>query len=405
MRQRSIALGLAVSWLLLADPRHGLGNDPAGKADAGERPGRFAEAAKAYADALRADENDAASLNALAWLQATCPDASCRDGKAAVGHATKAAELTGWKNPDELDTLAAAYAERGDFGNAALWQGLAAELAPAASKPAFAARLDLYRRRQPFREGEESSAAPATPYRTIADCDAALAARPDDVRAYARRGQLRFDRKEYDLALADFTRLIALEPTRVAHLRGRAIIHREKGDLDKALADYAAALKLAPTNPLFFSERAAVYRSRGDAAKALADEANAHVARALRCVTSERYSEAVQEYQSAIKLAPSSPRAYNQLAWLRATCPAADQRDGKAAVADAAPACELTDYKNYAYLDTLAAAHAEQGDFDQAVTWEYLAIELAPAAKKPALGRRLKLFLAKQPYLDATDKP
>ncbi len=76
----------------------------------------------------------------------------------------------------------------------------------------------------------------ATAYRSIEECAAAIARHPDDVHAYCRRGQLYYERKAYDEAIADYTRAIELEPTRAVHLRGRAIIRREQGRLDLRLA-------------------------------------------------------------------------------------------------------------------------------------------------------------------------
>src|SRR5262249_19208480 len=57
----------------------------------------------------------------LAWLWATGPD-GVRDGKRAVEAATRACELTDWKENEFLDTLAAAYAEVGDFDKAVEYQ-------------------------------------------------------------------------------------------------------------------------------------------------------------------------------------------------------------------------------------------------------------------------------------------
>ena len=60
------------------------------------------------ADPMPVAERDG---NDLAWLLATAPDARFRDGPRAVEHATRACELSGWRDAAALDTLAAAYAE------------------------------------------------------------------------------------------------------------------------------------------------------------------------------------------------------------------------------------------------------------------------------------------------------
>ena len=67
---------------------------------------------------LRPTETYPAALNARAWLRATCPDASFRNGKQAVEDATVACRTTLYKRADMIDTLAVAYAEAGDFDSA-----------------------------------------------------------------------------------------------------------------------------------------------------------------------------------------------------------------------------------------------------------------------------------------------
>jgi tetratricopeptide (TPR) repeat protein len=61
-------------------------------------------------------------LNSRSWLRATCPDAAIRNGQAAVNDGKKACELARWKNSSFTDTLAAAYAEAGDFDSAVRYE-------------------------------------------------------------------------------------------------------------------------------------------------------------------------------------------------------------------------------------------------------------------------------------------
>ncbi len=69
--------------------------------------------------------------------------------------ANRACELTDWKEPAIIDTLAAAHAEAGDFDSAARWQSKAiAYLSDEKQKTDFRTRLKLYQERKPFHEPE-----------------------------------------------------------------------------------------------------------------------------------------------------------------------------------------------------------------------------------------------------------
>ena len=98
----------------------------------------------------------------------------------------------------------------------------------------------------------------------------------------------------------------------------------------------------------------------------------------------------------------------NSRAWLRATDPSDDVRKGVEAVADATRACELTSYKVWGYIDTLAAAFAEVGSFDEAVQRQQQAIDMAPDECKQEMQQRLELYLNHDAYRqgvnDATEK-
>lgn len=103
-------------------------------------------------EALRQSPNDAGRFRSLAWFLATCPHAKYRDGAKAVENGARAVEMDP-TNHCFCDTLAAAYAEVGDFNRAEAWQEKAIELASTEEdKNAYRRRLELYSRRQPYRD-------------------------------------------------------------------------------------------------------------------------------------------------------------------------------------------------------------------------------------------------------------
>ena len=115
--------------------------------------GRFEEASFYLDKVLELDTKYANTYNVRAWLWATCPDPRYRDGAKAVDSALKACELTGWKDPGYLETLAAAYAERGDFETAVEWQAKALELLPKEDerlRAIYADNLRRYQDAQPY---------------------------------------------------------------------------------------------------------------------------------------------------------------------------------------------------------------------------------------------------------------
>jgi tetratricopeptide (TPR) repeat protein len=113
-----------------------------------------ARALEDYNEAARLSPRSAAAHNGRAWVLATCPADSLRKPREAVEAARLACELTGWKNPDYLDTLAAACAASGDFTAAVKWQKKALEDPTFARRKGKSAnvRLKLYQEGKPYRE-------------------------------------------------------------------------------------------------------------------------------------------------------------------------------------------------------------------------------------------------------------
>jgi len=135
--------------------------------------GEHAKAIADYETAFKHAADDPNLLNNLAWVLATSTVDDVRDGKRAVEIALKAAELTDNKTAHVLSTLAAAYAETGDFASAVKWSNKAIELKQqdAAEDDGrdiaaqLSKELESYEKKKPWRERKtvEEKKGPASP--------------------------------------------------------------------------------------------------------------------------------------------------------------------------------------------------------------------------------------------------
>jgi tetratricopeptide (TPR) repeat protein len=148
------------------------------------------------------------------------------------------------------------------------------------------------------------------------------------------------------------------------------------GDFDTAIADFTQVIQIDPKADPVYYQRASAYAGKG------------------------AYDKAVLDLTQAIQINPKNLGAYNDLAWILATAPQDNLRDGKKAVEYANQACQLSGWKIRATLDTLAAAYAEAGDFENAINLEnkILAIPQLPQAAEANAQSRLKLYELRQPY-------
>jgi tetratricopeptide (TPR) repeat protein len=130
----------------------------------------------------------------------------------------------------------------------------------------------------------------------------------------------------------------------------------------------------------------------------------AYYNRAENMIIDGNFAEAISDYEEAVRVDPGYAPAFNGLAWLRATCPAAELRDGAKAVEQASKVCELTNWKKAHYVGTLAAAYAETGDFDSAIKWQKKAIDLLTEEEEELhadFEERLKLYQSGKPYRES----
>ncbi|HEV8062506.1 MAG TPA: tetratricopeptide repeat protein [Gemmataceae bacterium] len=239
---------------------------------------------------------------------------------------------------------------------------------------------------------------------------------PKDDYAFAGRGVASQHRGDLDGAIKDLTRAIELKPDLAVWRNNRGVVYADKKDFDKAFADFKEAIRLDPTSPLPFNNRAGIYLSQNEFDKAIADFAaaihanakdpDAHAGRGLAYEKKKDYEQALADYEAAARLDPNDPATLNNPAWLLATCPKNEVRNGKKAIEYALKAAKLCDWKIPGVLDTLAAAYAEDGQFALAVKWQKQALEDAEYTKENGAEAqaRLKLYEAGKPYQEKESK-
>lgn len=141
---------------------------------------------------------------------------------------------------------------------------------------------------------------------------------------------------------------------------------QDRADLDLQIALYALQLEM-PRRAIEALDRAI---------EAQPDEAILYRYRGDSYLNIGKHAEAIADYEKAMELAPDDYGVLNNLAWTLATSPEDELRDGQRAVELATKACELSEFQAAHILSTLAAAHAEVGDFEKAKEWVQKGIEL-----------------------------
>ncbi len=185
-----------------------------------------------------------------------------------------------------------------------------------------------------------------------------------------------------DEAATLFEKAIEEVPTLVAAHRGLAGVRRLQKRVDDAIAELETVLRLAPEDAAAHAELATDYLSLKDARSAVA-----HYRLALRL--HPRLSVTEDNYKWA-----------NNLAWLLATEPDANLRDGTEAMHWVQQVCQLQHFQEPEALDTLAVAHAELGQFGEAIEVSQQAIKLAAGNPRfiKSVENRIKLYESSQPF-------
>jgi tetratricopeptide (TPR) repeat protein len=209
----------------------------------------------------------------------------------------------------------------------------------------------------------------------IAQYAEALRLKPDYANARNSLGVVLYNQGKIAAAAAQYSEALRLKPGYASAHNNLGVVLLDQGKFGAAAAHFTEALRVHPGY-------IAAYNNLG---VALAAEG--------------KFGAAGAHFAEAVRLDPGYGEAYNNLAWLMAACPDANYRDGNRALESATRACELAQWNSSKYLNTLAAAHAECGDFYAAVKWQTRALELLKDERQQDDYRaRLTLYQVRKPY-------
>ena len=212
----------------------------------------------------------------------------------------------------------------------------------------------------------------------VEQCQISLRLAPDRIQTRLDLAALLLRHRRAEQAMRQYELILQIEQENAAARNGLGLALAAQGKFAQAIEQYQRVLQVHP------------------------DHVGAHHNLANALVQLGRFQEAVHHYQQALRIMPDQPTVLDNLAWLLATCSESEVRDGTRAVGLAERACGLVDPTPPQMLDTLAAAYARAGLFDQAVDAAARAIERAESLGQSALASqvraRLGLYRARRTF-------
>jgi len=259
-------------------------------------------------------------------------------------------------------------------------------------------------------QGEEEKA--------LEDFGKALAMQPKDPISLLQRAEISLARSDVKSAKRDLKEAIRVSPQvadSVAAVRVRCYIAAEEGRMADAINDMKLLASNAPEDPFWQLQLANLFlqdkrpREAIEIVTAVIDRDAKNVpALRLRADTllgMGDHASAIKDYRKALEfgIEETTQRSgvLNNLAWVLATSPKDDVRDGDLAIKFGTEAAELTEFKEPHILSTLAAAYAEKGNFEDAKKWSTKAVEIGREEKHEQIEQlelELKSYEESKPW-------
>ena len=356
-------------------------------------PSELSAASGVYAQAIEANEDDLMLRNNLARLQLSCGDYASEE---------RELEVLLRYLPNDINThinVGAAMLAQGKMEEANEHFEQALRLT---SRP-----IESYNNIGEAFAGQGKLTKAADYYRK------ALQIQPNHAQVLNNLGLVLTRQEKYEQAIVEFTKAARFMPSQPHVIQNLGISLLKLGKIDEARARFEEAVRIDP-----FYAQAHLHLAQMLARQGKIEGTTRHLAQAARIEPDNpdtlyryadvlenqgRYKEALQQYHKVSQLIPNSPIAINRIAWILATSADPKLRDAPKAIRLAKLAFELTDYKSVEPLDTLAAAYAAAGQFQEAVQIASRVLEIVSASENAKLIKqirgRLKLFRAGKPFL------
>lgn len=198
---------------------------------------------------------------------------------------------------------------------------------------------------------------------------------PHDYESYNKRGVAYIGAGDINRAVSDFTKAIELNQQFADAFSNRGAALCEKGNYDQAIEDCTSALAINPLSSKAYNNRGIAWNNKGF------------------------FKNAIADYTKAVEINPGYSDALNNLAWIYATCPDKRFRSGQKAVEYAEKAVKLS--PDPYYMDTLAAALAENNRFEEAIeVQEKVIAAIGENDNTVKYSERLDLYEAHKPLRD-----
>jgi len=254
--------------------------------------------------------------------------------------------------------------------------------------------------------------------RALADIDRAVDLAPRDQSARLLRARILQQGGQSDRALADVESVLEQDPEMPAALEMKGLIAAEREDYPEAIRAFRRLAAKNPDDPVVLSQLGMLYLAAKQPREAIrrftkALEADAEAFAALRGRSDAEISigdhlAAITDLEKAHALKSEDTGILNNLAWLLATSPNDSIRDGERSIRLAEKACEATGWKEAHLISTLAAGHAEKGDFETASKYSRQAVEAdaaAGGAVEEQLKNELTSYEAGKPWRERQEVP